>query len=388
MSLILNKKFLPAALGHLMVDVLNGTRSLLMVYFSVQLGFSNSVLGLLSMIFMVASALMQPLFGFVADKIGTRWVLTGGVLWMGIFYSLALFLPGWSAVTLLMVGSMGSGAFHSAGAMQATLVGRTEMKGRETTAASAFFIFGELAFFIGPLLGGFILQNWDRAGLFSLSVFSLPVGIYTANALRQRTAVIQPVTPPPVEVPQKRLLAGGALVLTSLFVVALAESWSAQNIGTFFPKYMADLNQPVSYYGLLMALFNLGSAAGNLTGGVLSDRIGRYKVIMLGMLLAAGPLVLMGLVGASPLLYIIMPVAGALKGMMYSAIVVTAQRSIPGGMGLASGLVLGFLFSSGAVGGLITGGIADRWGFLPVFYMTAGLVLLGAFAARGLKYAR
>jgi hypothetical protein len=58
--------------------------------------------------------------------------------------------------------------------------------------------------------------------------------------------------------------------------------------------------------------------------------------------------------------------------------VVLAQRSISGGMALASGLILGFIFSAGALGLLITGPLAENYGFPTVLVVTSGLVLLAS----------
>jgi FSR family fosmidomycin resistance protein-like MFS transporter len=65
--------------------------------------------------------------------------------------------------------------------------------------------------------------------------------------------------------------------------------------------------------------------------------------------------------------------------------VVIAQRLIPGGMALVSGLTLGFIFSSGALGLLYTGPIAETYGFPLVLTITTGLVLAGAPLALMLK---
>jgi hypothetical protein len=65
--------------------------------------------------------------------------------------------------------------------------------------------------------------------------------------------------------------------------------------------------------------------------------------------------------------------------------VVLAQRMISGGMALASGLILGFIFSSGALGMLLTGPLSENYGFPTVLVMTTGLVLLASPLAWMLK---
>jgi hypothetical protein len=67
--------------------------------------------------------------------------------------------------------------------------------------------------------------------------------------------------------------------------------------------------------------------------------------------------------------------------------VVLAQRIVSGGMALASGLILGFIFSAGAMGMLFTGPMAETLGFPTVLIMTTGLVLLASPLALMLKEA-
>jgi hypothetical protein len=74
-----------------------------------------------------------------------------------------------------------------------------------------------------------------------------------------------------------------------------------------------------------------------------------------------------------------------LTGSVHSIVVVTAQGVIKGGMALATGLILGTMFSAGAFGTLLSGPLADSWGFPPVFQMTAGLVLTASLVTVRLK---
>ena len=70
---------------------------------------------------------------------------------------------------------------------------------------------------------------------------------------------------------------------------------------------------------------------------------------------------------------------------MHSIVVVIAQGTIKGGMALASGLILGIMFSAGAFGTLLSGPIADSSGFPLVFQMTAGLVFVASLVTTRLK---
>jgi predicted MFS family arabinose efflux permease len=120
-------------------------------------------------------------------------------------------------------------------------------------------------------------------------------------------------------------------------------------------------------------------------GGYLGDQYTKRKVAAVGLLLAAIPIFIMSQIGWSSWLYLLIPLAGAFTGSVHSILVVLAQRIISGGMALASGLILGFIFSAGALGLLITGPLAETYGFPTVLVMTTALVLLASPLALMLK---
>ena len=155
-------------------------------------------------------------------------------------------------------------------------------------------------------------------------------------------------------------------------------------MNVFMPKYLSDLGQSPSKYGLVTALFMGGVALGNLVGGRLADQYGKRRVAMIALLLGSLPLFIFPILGWSPWLYLLVPLAGSLTGASHSIVVVIAQRMFPGRMALASGLILGFMFSSGALGTLASGYLADLWGFPLVFQLTAFAVVVAAFLANRL----
>jgi len=375
-------------MGHFIVDVLNGQRTIVLTYLSLFLGLSNYGLGIITTIYVVSSALAQPIFGYVSDRVGARWVAAGGILLMGVFFSLAMFFPGWPAVILLVLASICSGAFHPAGATEATLAGRERMQGREATASSLFFLFGQMGFGIGPMIGGPLLSNLGMPGFLILSIFTIPIGLFAASELK---SLIKPMNKPkPVEKPVKSTSPKLVISKSLLVMIGISafQSWSQSNITAYMPRYLADMQLTPSVYGVIIGLFTAGSAIGCMVGGELADRTSRKTVITWSLLSSTIPLLLIAFTGLSYWLYPLMFIAGGLTGGSFSVIVVQAQKVIPGGMGLASGLILGFIFSAGAIGTMFTGKIADVWGYQPVFYFTALIALLGGILGLMLKEER
>ena len=86
------------------------------------------------------------------------------------------FLPIAFTPGMLIAANLGAGAFHPAGATQAIQIGREDPQKRESLATSIFFLGGQLAFFIGPLLGGLLLDSKEKR-------LSLVPGLYPAGLI-------------------------------------------------------------------------------------------------------------------------------------------------------------------------------------------------------------
>jgi len=382
MSLFKDKLFSTIGLSHFAVDILNGQRSVLFVYLAVLLDLSNTQLGLFSTTYILAAALLQPLFGHLADRGGFRWAIAGGTVWIGLFFSAGLLIQNMSGLIFFVIASLGSGAFHPAGTMQATLVGRARYSGHETTSSSFFFLFGQLGLFIGPLLGGILLRRSGMLGLLWLTSFAILVGIFAFFRLREGSVHWE-------DQPEKKATTAhrpsSKLAWLAFAILATSQSWVQQNMVIFLPKYLSDLGRSPEVYGAISAFFIASAALGMVVGGILADRFGKRRTAATMLALAVLPLALIPSFAASTWLLLLIPLAGFFSGSTHSIVVVLAQRYIPGGMAMSSGLILGFIFSTGALGVLLSGYLADIYGLTIVFWLTALLALLAAAMALSLE---
>jgi MFS transporter, FSR family, fosmidomycin resistance protein len=377
MSMLTDVSFMAVALAHLAVDILNAQRGLLLAAWSIPLGLTNTAIGLVSMLYSFAASLSQPAFGVMADRTGPRRLAVGGVIWMAACFGLALVVQGYLALALLILSALGSAAFHPAGAMESSEIGKLHFHGEVMTAASMFFSFGQAGYSIGPAIGGLLVGEWGPAGLLLLVPVVLSSGLFAANHF-------QAAIPAPHVDGRPLFRFAISLRWTALvaFILVVAlRSWSQTNLVTFLPKYYSDAGYSATVYGLMAALFMGASALGGVAGGWLGDRLGGRMVTVWSLVLGAVPLALYPQFGLTPWAYLLAPLAGALTGFSFTILVVQAQSMMPGSMGAASGLILGFMFASGAVGTLISGVQADRSGWDAMFLTTAAITLVAGILA-------
>ena len=368
MSLFRDLPFRATAAGHFVVDLLNGQRALILATLSAPLGLTNSLIGILSTVYTLLGSTLQPLFGLLADRVGARWVATFGILWMATTFGLAMLVEGRLALLLLVLTALGSAAFHPAGTAESTTRARLHFAGRVAFAASIFFFFGQLGLAVGPAVGGLLIELRGLSGLVFLLLLVVPVGIYSGLRIPsggRATATMEDAISS----------AGDWRRIVPFAIVIALRSWSLMTMIAFLPKYYSDQGFSPLVLGIFAAIFMGGSALGGVFGGWLGDRMDKRVLVSRTLIMAAIPLLLMAPLGPSGWAYLLVFAAGWLIGTSHSPIVVHAQAMLPSYAGAASGAVLGFMFASGAIGVLISGFLADQFGFGLVF------VVLGVSAA-------
>jgi MFS transporter, FSR family, fosmidomycin resistance protein len=146
-----------------------------------------------------------------------------------------------------------------------------------------------------------------------------------------------------------------------LIVVIATSSTIGIAIINFAPKLFADQGYSPVYVGATAGLYMMGSAVGGITGGTLADRINRRLPILLGMVGCILPIYFF-IPAGDPWRFGLLVATGFFAGMPHSVLVILVQTLLPGRRAFASGLTLGLMFFSGAIGTYILGVVADEFG--------------------------
>lgn len=366
------RDYLAVTIIHFFVDVLNSSRNLLVALLAVSIGLTNAQVGLALLLYNVGNALSQPFFGSLADRVGPRWLVVGGLGWMILFFGMAALAGDWLALIALTVAGLGSGAFHPTGTMVASrIVGR-----QRNRATAVFFTFGQLGLFVGPILAGLLLESFGRPSYLALPLISLAAlwaGWQWIENNRQQTGN-QPVE----KAERAKPVSLRRAVLLALIILTTGTTGFAAT--GFAPKLFAESGFSEGYIGLLAGMYMGGSALGNVVGGILGDRIKGKWVVLLGATLAIIPVYLYVPIAGNGR-FLLLALAGFFVGMPHSILVLAVQSLFPNRRAMGSGIALGFMFFSGSVGSYILGVVADQVGLALVLQGTALLPLIAACAA-------
>ncbi len=376
------------ALGHFINDLypafLPPLLPLLVEKF--QLTFTRA--GILATVLSFSSSMTQPLFGYLADRLGGRTLILLGPLVCGVCLSFIGAIRDYPLlIFLLILGGMGGAAFHpEAAAMAASLGG-----GKKTLGMSIFMLGGNAGYGLGPFLILLVVSHLGMGWSFfsCLPALGLVWLLYRYAPAEEILMAPIPGAPAPVERPVNRRLPRFGLLLG----VVVLRVTAVLTLTTFLPMIQKLRGFSLLAAGGSFTVFMVFGALGGLAGGVLADRVGRKKVIVTSFILIL-PALLAFLVWKGPASFLILSILGFLFFLSEPACIVLAQEMAPGKARTASGIIMGMAWGLAGFGVLGTGALADAMGIewamrflllLPAGSLFFSLFLPGANGQRMIK---
>jgi MFS transporter, FSR family, fosmidomycin resistance protein len=340
-------------LGHLTVDSYVGVIPVLYPILIGRFRLSLATVGLVSLAYSGMAAVSQPLFGFLADRFGTRF--TGLALcWTALTFSLVGFVSSFPLLLVLAFASgLGSGAFHPLGALD---VRALLPRWRRSAGMSIYVTAGTVGVAIGPLIGILLFGAFGIHGTGVLIVPGLITGGYLLWRMRggiEKTASSARSVSTTARVP--------VFALAVVIGVMMSRSWTVNVFQAFTPTWYKQLGYGPEFYGPLATTLVLASAIGTVGCGTLADRYGRRTVILATLVLSV-PAILLYTAYPGPWAFASAILIGVLAASTAPLMLLMAQQLMSERAGLASGLVMGLGFVTGAVGIPINGAIADSIG--------------------------
>lgn len=343
------------AASHLSLELSNNFLPVAYPLFIEKMGLTYSQVGIIAFVAVVAATLLQPVFGYLSDRFDSRLLLTASLLWIGTIMGITgLAGSYWLLVFLVGLGGLGSAAFHPAAASLASAVaGR-----RRGASMSLFSVGGNLGAALSPLLVGALLLRLGLTGTVSLLplLWLFAIVLYRAS---RRLPAESSLAESHGKGDRGAVETGPWLALILVVLIAAARSWFQGALNTYLPEWLQSQGwSPESAATMLSVM--LGSVAvGSLTGGTLSDRVGRTPVALASLLLMAPILwLLMNTTGVAQVFCVAL--AGVMIGATFPVTLLMAQEAWPRAVGLASSLAIGFGWLPAGVGAWVVGVVADR----------------------------
>ncbi len=363
-------RFFVHSLAHLINDSYGGFLAPLLPLLAAKYNLSLAEAGLLASIQTLAASLSQPFWAWLSDRNPSKWFILGGVTTAGVFFSLMGVAPNVFLLGLtVFAGGLGIACFHP----MATALASNMSTNRKGLAIAFFITAGTAGYAVGPVFVS-TLVAYGGLSLMPLAVIPGIIIVIVWNFLGPKKFSNVQIKKSETDVGevQTRIPYKAITLLTTTSVI---RAFVLMTFANFMSFYLIDFGldlQTRSYY--LFAL-QFGGAMGGLFYGGLSDKFGRWRVMFWSPLLSL-PFLYMFLSTQGVVSFIMLFLAGSLVFASAPAVVVAAQKMMPGREGMASALQIGFAWGMGGVSMGLVGKAGEMFGVLNVLYVTAVLPLV------------
>ena len=358
--------------GHIVTDINQGALPALLPFFMASHNMSYAAAASLVFDANVSSSIIQPLFGYFADKIAVPWIMPLGILLAGAGLALTgLTSNYWLIFAAVAVSGIGVAAYHPEGARLANIAAG-EKKG---TGVSMFTAGGNIGLAAGPLIATFTLT---ALGLKGTLVLLLPVAIVAALFLLslgnirkcQQTAEVSNIEAIST---QKKASASDSLseghqrdkwgsfgVMTG---AVTCRSIIFFGLNTFLPLYFINvMKQNKTAAGTSLTVLLLAGVISTIAAGRMADKYGQRAVVRFGFAALIPALLIFVFAQNAHFAMFTLVFVGLALFTPFSPMVVLGQKYLPNHMGLASGVTYGLAVSIGGVFAPLLGIVADNYG--------------------------
>ncbi len=355
-----------------MTDISQGALPALLPFLKEALGLSYTAAGLVLLLSNLTSSIIQPLFGLISDRRPKPFLIPLGILMAAVGISFSGLAPNYPALLLLVIFcGLGVAAFHPEGFKTAHFF----IGAKKATGMSLFAVGGNFGFALGPFTLLFLVTHFSLKG----TLFYLLPGLLMVVATIYFLSTFRYTDAHEGNRPKPLAQNGGSSygILTLLILVVTMRSWIQMGLVSYIPFYYINfLKGDPLLAGKMVTTFLISGTLGTLVGAPLADRWGHQRFLTTTWV-AMVPLMILFFQVQGWGTFLVLGLAGFVLVSSFSVTVVMAQDLLPGRLGMASGLMVGFAIGTGGLGVTLLGLVADSWGVPAALHLLGYMPLIG-----------
>ena len=354
-------------LGHGATDFYQAAVPALVPYFIATFGLTLARGASAVFAATILSAVLQPLFGWLADRRATPWLTTIGLILAAGGVALAVMAPTFDiALAAVAAAGIGVAAFHP----EATRAVSMFSGDRKGTGMSFFTIGGNIGFALAPIVVVPLATPGSRGLLAALCLLALPSAWILSRAMdalpRERGHAMRSTSigaSTPHDAWGAFALLGIVIGMRSMMVVAM---------NTFLPTYWSrNLHVTLQSGALALSMLLTIGLAGVFFGGRMADQYGAKRVILWSAVATGPAFWLLGSAHTALQAWITLPVLAFALFAPGGVMVVLGQTYLPRHLGTASGVTVGLAVTFGGLAAPLLGRVADMRGLHVMILLLA-----------------
>jgi MFS family permease len=342
-------------------------------HFGVTISAATFVISAFALMRLVAA----PPAGLLVQRWGERRVYISGLLIVALSTAACAFAETyWQLLLFRSLGGLGSAMFTVSSLGLMIRISPPDARGRVAGLFSSGFLIGSVG---GPVLGS-LTAGLGLAAPFAIYGAALLVAATVVFVNLRHSAVAAPEvnTEPPVSV---RVVLRHPAYRAALFS-NFATGWAAFGLRiALVPLFVVEvLGRGPGFAGIALATFAVGNISAVIPSGYLSDRVGRRKLLIVGLTVSAASTVLVGYTSSLPVFLAAAYVTGAATGIFVSpqqaAVADIVGNKARGGTAVATFQMMADLGS--IIGSVVVGQVAEHTSFGWAFVVSGVILMIAA----------
>jgi FSR family fosmidomycin resistance protein-like MFS transporter len=367
---------LTAALTHVLHDGFSDALYVLLPLWATEFRLTLTGVGVIKTVYTAGMAVSQIPAGLLAERWGERRLLVAGtgVTALG-FLAVAMAASGMlPLMAFLLVAGIGSGVQHP---LASSLVSRAYETGPRRAALGTYNFAGDLGKISVPAAVALVASLYDwRAASAGYALLGLGGTLLVALALGRLRAGDADV---PTE--EVRLRTGGWGIrdprgFRALSAIGMIDTATRTALLTFLPFLLLAKGLTVAGLGLALAVLFAGGAAGKFVCGLVAERAGIVRTVILTELATACGIAAVALGPLTVALGVLLPLGVALNGTSSVLYATVADLVAPERRARAYGLYYTLIVGASAAAPLVYGALGDAVGIVTTLLVTSTVVLL------------
>jgi MFS family permease len=318
-----------------------------------------------------------PPAGLLVQRLGERRVYINGLLIVAVSTAACAFAQTyWQLLLFRSFGGLGSAMFSVSSLALMIRISPADARGRVAGLFSSGFLIGSVG---GPVLGS-VTAGLGLGAPFAIYGVALLIAAAVVFFSLRGSTIATPTEDGEPDVSLREVLRHRAY--RAALLSNFATGWAAFGLRiALVPLFVVDvLGRSTGVAGLALATFAIGNVSVVIPSGYLSDRIGRRKLLVIGLSVSAVSTSLLGFASSLPVFLATAYVTGAASGIFISpqqaAVADIVGNKSRGGTPVA---VFQMMVDVGSIGGsAIVGVIAQRASFGWAFGVSGAVLLLAA----------
>lgn len=337
---------------------------------------SGTIVGVVFACFALARGIFGPLFGRISDQYGRKNMLLAGLsiyalLSVGFIYALDYL---WLIALLWFLQGMASAMVTP---IAQSYIGDRTPEGKEGRIMNLFFLgqFGGVA--IGPVIGGYLVDNYSEASPFFVMGITALIGLLLVALVVPKTQKTKRGTHKKMKLRRSFWQVLKDRKMKGILIYIVGRGFYRWGFNTMFPIYAITIATLSQYQiGLVISCYMVSGALLQYPFGWLSDRLAKYRaeLVLVGGVVAAATTFFIPTLTNLIWLMVLTTLMGMFSAASRaSTVAIRTERGRVHGMGVVTGVFMTGFSVGQVLGPVGFGAITDIFSISTSFY-------LGAFA--------